>query len=383
MEIFPKSDRIDLWDIVKESVTLPIKKENSIEVLKTKKEWSLKERKLYSRDRKAMNILYCALSREEYEVIEHCLSAKKIWDSLANKHEGITQVKIKKTKFLVHEYEMFQMKPSEKVSEMYSRLMSIINALKKLGKMYQLEEINNKILRVLPRKEWESKVNSIEEVNNLSTLSTDLLMGKLLTHEMTMTNDQKEIAKEVKEKKKKSIALKVKEVIISDSESDHSDDYDEDLTLIAKKLRNILMKKKKLGKPFKKLDDAKKESIICFSCNKQGHIKADCPKLKKYPKEQKKNELKATWDDSSKSKDDNNSSENEVANLCLIAMEEPTNDEVIDSNSPTYNKLVEMYDITIHKYDKMKLKKKFIENKANELEKLIDELKKETNLLSN
>ena len=82
---------------------------------------------------------------------------------------------------------------------MINRLNAILTALKKLGKYYFKEEINTKILRIIPKKGWKFRVTSIEEAHDLSKLSTDILIGKLLTHELTLK--QKEDEKEDIEEK--------------------------------------------------------------------------------------------------------------------------------------------------------------------------------------
>ena len=51
---------------------------------------------------------------------------------------------------LEREYELFEMKPNEKIGEMYSRLITLVNAMRKLGKKFSNEDVNNKILVILP-----------------------------------------------------------------------------------------------------------------------------------------------------------------------------------------------------------------------------------------
>ena len=105
----------------------------------------------------------------------------------------------------MYEYELFKMKPQESITEMTNRLNAFVTTLKKLGKYFTKKEVNNQILRILP-KNWESRVTSIEKAQNLDTLSTDVLIGKLLTHELIIKQKGKE--QEEKEEKKKSISLK-------------------------------------------------------------------------------------------------------------------------------------------------------------------------------
>ena len=84
----------------------------------------------------------------------------------------------------MYEYELFNMKPQESITGMTNHLNALVTTLKKLGKHFTKEEVNKKILRILSKKDWESRVTSIEEAQDLATLSTNMLIGKLLTHEL-------------------------------------------------------------------------------------------------------------------------------------------------------------------------------------------------------
>ena len=90
---------------------------------------------------------------------------------------------------------------------MTNRLNALVTTLRKLGRPFSREEVNNKILRILPKKDWESRVTSIEEAQDLANLQTDVLIGKLLTHELTIKQRSEEQLE--KEDKRKAIALKV------------------------------------------------------------------------------------------------------------------------------------------------------------------------------
>ena len=86
----------------------------------------------------------------------------------------------------MYEYELFKMKPNETITEMTNRLNTLVTTLRKFGKPFTKEEVNNKILRILPKKDWKSRVTSIKEAQDLTTLPTDVLIGKLLTHELSI-----------------------------------------------------------------------------------------------------------------------------------------------------------------------------------------------------
>ena len=86
----------------------------------------------------------------------------------------------------MYEYELFKMKPHESITEMTNRLNALLTTLKKLGKYFSKENVNNEIIKIIPKKDWKSWVTSIEEAQYLTTLLTDVIIGKLLTHELTI-----------------------------------------------------------------------------------------------------------------------------------------------------------------------------------------------------
>ena len=125
-------------------------------------------------------------------------------------------------------------------------------------------------------------------------------------------------------KNDKSIALKASRETSDSYLSENEDKY----AIILRKVRDLIMKK---SRGFKKQDSNKKDQMICYECNKLGHIESECPMLKKSfkkdrkYKKKKKQALKATLDDSSESSDDD--TDEEIINLCFMALEEPTNDK--------------------------------------------------------
>ena len=86
----------------------------------------------------------------------------------------------------MYEYELFKMKPHETITDMTNRLNTLVTTLRKLGKPFTKEEVNKKIIRILSKKDWESRVTSIEEAQDLATLPTDVLIRKLLTHKLSI-----------------------------------------------------------------------------------------------------------------------------------------------------------------------------------------------------
>ena len=133
------------------------------------------------------------------------------------------------------------MKPQESIIEMTNRLNVLLTNLKKLGKHYSKEEINTKIQRILPKKDWKSRVTSIEEAHDLSKLSIEILIGKLLTHELTLK--QRKYEKEEKDEKKK-IALKGSQDASNDESLVDSSEEDDEIAMITRTFKKLLRRKK-------------------------------------------------------------------------------------------------------------------------------------------
>ena len=118
--------------------------------------------------------------------------------------------------------------------------------------------------------------------------------------------------------------------------SKNDSDCDEDMILFVRRL-NQFMRRGRFHNKKNSRPDAKEE-IICYNCNKPGHMKFDCPLLKqksyendKQQKPLKKKALHAIWDDSDSSSDEEEG-KTELANMCFMAHD----DEVCD-----------LYDLTL------------------------------------
>ena len=86
------------------------------------------------------------------------------------------------------------------------------------------------------------------------------------------------------------------------------------------------MRRNRLPNKHKKRKDPK-EDPMCYQCNKPGHLRRDCPLLKRKSKTEgpkkrffKKTALHAQWDDSEPSTSEESSNdEAEIANMCFMA----------------------------------------------------------------
>ena len=124
---------------------------------------------------------------------------------------------------------------------MKNHLNAFLTTLKKLEKYFFKEEVNNKILRILPKKDWESRVTSIKEAQNLANLPTDVLIGKLLTHELSIKQRGEEQVE--KEEKKRAIALKASLEASEEDPNEGSSDDDVEIAMLTKNF-NMFLKRK-------------------------------------------------------------------------------------------------------------------------------------------
>ena len=98
-------------------------------------------------------------------------------------HKGTSDVKRARKYALIQEYEMFRMQTGESIAEVQKRFTHIVNHLIGLGKTFDKEELNIKVLKCLDRA-WQPKVTAITESKDLTTLNTTALFGKHREHEI-------------------------------------------------------------------------------------------------------------------------------------------------------------------------------------------------------
>ncbi|RDY07863.1 hypothetical protein CR513_07966, partial [Mucuna pruriens] len=150
---------------------------------------SVEEAKL--KDLKVKNFLFQAIDREILETILDKETSKAIWRSMQQKYQGSTKVKKAQLQALRREFELLAMKEGEKVDNYLGRTLNVVNKMKSNGEAMEQSTVVSKILRSLTSK-FNNIVCSIEESNDLGTLSIDELHGSLLVHEQRMQEFQTE-----------------------------------------------------------------------------------------------------------------------------------------------------------------------------------------------
>ncbi|XP_037493953.1 uncharacterized protein LOC119370272 [Jatropha curcas] len=140
-------DAMDLWEVVEDDyVVQPLPANPMVAQIKIHK-----ERK--TRKSKAISCLYSAVSSTIFTRIMNLNSAKAIWDYLKNEYQDYSD-----------------------------KLLGIVNKVRLLGKDFSDDRIIQKILVTLPEK-YDSKISSLEESKDLSSISLAELVNALQAQE--------------------------------------------------------------------------------------------------------------------------------------------------------------------------------------------------------
>ena len=171
MEIFNRSIDPSAWNAIVKGLFIPTKEVNGELV---PREWDgMKddEKRKVQDDQKAKKILTSSISSDEFFCTTRCKSVKEIWKMLEVTHEGTVDVRRARKHALVSEYEAFRMNNGETISKLQTRFTHIVNHILVLGKMFQDDELNIKILNCLTRT-WEPKITTIKESKDLASVTS-------------------------------------------------------------------------------------------------------------------------------------------------------------------------------------------------------------------
>ena len=189
-----------------------------------------------------------------------------------------------------------------------------------------------------------------------------------MTHKIMMKRNNED-----ESKKQKNVAFK-----IEDNDKDSQDSEDDDFALLARKFKRF-MKKGRFNqrRSFRKEKDQKdansSSEIRCFECKKLGHMRNECPQLKKKDLKEKKVKKKAlaVWSEEDLSSSDDSQDE-EVANVCFMTKLE----NEVTSQTPnlilefTFEELHDVFNELLSECEQMNIKN-------NDLKKMINLLENE------
>ena len=241
MENFLRSK--ELWKLVEEGVptggvTMSDAQKKTVEDAKLK-------------DMKIKNVLFQAIDRGIMETILNKSTSKAIWNSMQQKYQGSTKVRRAQLQALRREFEVLVMKEGEKVDKYFSRTLSVVNKMKTHGEQMKESMVVSKILRTMTMN-FNYVVCSIEESNDLDSLSLDELHGSLLVHEQRMTEYREE-----------EQALKV----VCDDRTNRGRGRG-----TFGMSRGVRGRGRGRGR-----QQFRKELVECYKCHRLGHFQYECP----------------------------------------------------------------------------------------------------------
>ena len=151
---------------------------------------------------RALNVLFNAVTNEEFKKISSAETAKKAWIILQTTYEVTKAVKDSKLQRLTTSFEEIKMEEDESFDEFYARLKDIVNSAFNLGETIPEPKIVRKVLRSLPER-FHAKIMVIEQSKDIDKVPLIELVGNLQTYELRLSRIGKS-------GKSKSMALKAK-----------------------------------------------------------------------------------------------------------------------------------------------------------------------------
>ena len=112
-------------------------------------EWTTTQKEATNFNSKDMNVIFNAVSMEEFKRISNVEIAHTPWNILQTVHEGTKAVEISKLLQLTFKFESIRMFDEEFFDEFYAKLNDIFNSAFNLGEVYDQPKIVRKILRSL------------------------------------------------------------------------------------------------------------------------------------------------------------------------------------------------------------------------------------------
>ncbi|XP_059627230.1 uncharacterized protein LOC132270025 [Cornus florida] len=162
MEVFLMSQSYNVWHATVYGVVI-LNPDNP----------SVKDKLDIANDGKAKHVLFCALRQQEFTRVKNCKTAKEMWDSFQEAHEGNKVIKEIKIHLFKIQYEVCKMEERGTVAEYIFRINDLINNMRALGEDIKDVDVCKKILRSLTSR-FNPKVTILED-KDLSGMKIDEL----------------------------------------------------------------------------------------------------------------------------------------------------------------------------------------------------------------
>ncbi|XP_056172364.1 uncharacterized protein LOC130139435 [Syzygium oleosum] len=152
--------------------------------------------KVQAKDQYILSIIYQALDDSILEKVSNPFTSKEAWEILYNTHQGVQKVQKIFLQTLRGEFEAIRMEESELIADYFTRVLGIVNQMKRNGEDVEDVCVVEKILLSLDKK-YDHIGIAIEESKDLDATTIDELMGSLQAHEERFRRNKNEPVEEV------------------------------------------------------------------------------------------------------------------------------------------------------------------------------------------
>ncbi|CAM8887664.1 unnamed protein product [Rhodiola kirilowii] len=315
-------------------------------VEKTKDKYTDEDYKKLEKNARAKKVLYMALSPGDQIKVAMYKTAKDMYDGLVRLYGENEDIKRNRILATTKDYETVMQMKDESLEDFYTRFQVIVGQLEYLNEKLPEWKITHQFMQGLNSK-WDQVTLALQAQKGIKDTTLEELVANLQSQagivERKMARRQTD--------KSHAIALKVEKVLAQASES--SKEEDDDIALLTRALTRANLGK---GRNFRiggsrgnfsrgntdgtsnenGRNPRQKEDIICYHCQKKGHLSKDCHSKKKGEPPVQKGEapvpkpahaMFVAWGDSEGDSDDGKLSKE----ACLMA--HSTSSEVNDTDS--------------------------------------------------
>jgi hypothetical protein len=181
MNTYIHAQGFKIWQSIVDGYTGPVVSSTNDKVVK-----------LSQNNSKATNSLMNGIGESIFTKVVHCKSTKENWDKLQNIYEGDSKVKAEKLQTYKGQFKQLKMKEDENIATYVLQFDETINEILGLGEEIK-ESVNvQKVLRSLPMI-FDPKIPSLEEREDLNSISMDELHGIFTAYEMRIEQENPNI----------------------------------------------------------------------------------------------------------------------------------------------------------------------------------------------
>ena len=138
-------------------------------------DWDDAKIKVANFNSRALNVIFSAVTNEEFKKISLTETTKEVWTILQTTYEGTKVVKNSKLQRLTTSFEEIKMEEDESFDEFYTKLKDIVNSAFNLRETIPEPKVVRKVLRYLLER-FHAKITAIEESKDIdSVLLTELI----------------------------------------------------------------------------------------------------------------------------------------------------------------------------------------------------------------